>query len=124
MYNVLIADDEVDGWFRINALLRRYLVKASFVSNLRDARKWIEKHEPSILFFNKQLHNQSPLDLLNDVRAKYPHVKIVMLNSQEKDNLPLQMIADLNINKPVVPTIVERVIIKFLSPRLQPFENV
>jgi DNA-binding NtrC family response regulator len=123
MYNVLIADDDVDGWFRINALLRRYLVKASFVSNLRDARQWIEKYEPSILFLNKHLHDHSPLDLLHYVRAKYPQVKIVMLNFQENDSLPLKTVADLNMNKPLVPTIVERVIIKLLSPQLQLLEQ-
>ena len=84
MYNVLIADDDVDAWFQVNALLRRHFLKASFVTNLNAAKQYIEQHIPSLLFFDRQLQNHSTLDFIKYVRSKYPEAKIIMINAHEK----------------------------------------
>jgi DNA-binding NtrC family response regulator len=122
MVNVLIADDDVDAWFRINALLRRYLVKASFVTNFPAARQWIDKHSPTVLFFDKQLQDQSSNDFVRYVRQKYPHVKIVMVDNYGEGSMGFRSRADINISKPFIPEVIERAIVKLLFPQLQEFQ--
>lgn len=104
MFKVLIADDDVDAWFRVNALLRRYLVKASFVTNFSAARQWVDKEIPSVLFFDKQLQDQSSIDFVKYVRSKYPEVKIVMVDNYGGGSMGFRSRADLNISKPFYNT--------------------
>ena len=122
MFNVLIADDDVDAWFRINALLRRYLVKASFVTNFSAARQWIDKHTPTALFFDKQLQDQSSNDFVRYVRRKYPDVKIVMVDNYGEGSMGFRSRADINISKPFIPEVIERAIVELLFPPLQEFQ--
>jgi len=123
MFNVLIADDDVDAWFRVNALLRRYLVKASFVTNFSAARQWVDKQTPSVLFFDKQLQDQSSIDFIRYVRVKHPDVKIVMVDNYGGGSLGFRSMADLNISKPFIPEMIERTIVKLLFPQLQEFQK-
>ena len=117
MLHVLIADGDVDAWFRVNALLRRYLVKANLVTSFAAAKQWLDKHTPSLLFFDKQLQDQSAFDLVSYVRSRYPQTKIVMINSFVENNLASAPSADLNISKPFRPELIERTIINLLFPQ-------
>jgi two-component SAPR family response regulator len=121
MYNVLIADDDVDSWFHVNALLRRYLIKASFVTNFNAARQHIDKQMPSLLFFDKQLQDHSALDFVRYVRNKYPEAKLIMINNYGEGSMGFRSRADLTISKPLIPEIIERAIVKLLYPKLQEF---
>jgi DNA-binding response OmpR family regulator len=120
MYNVLIADDDVDSWFQINALLRRYLIKARFVTNLNAARQYVDQETPSLLFFDKQLQDHSALDFIRYVRAKYPLAKIIMMNHYGEGSMGFRSRADLTISKPLIPEVIEEVIIKLLDPHTIP----
>jgi DNA-binding response OmpR family regulator len=111
MYNLLIADADVDAWFHVNALLRRYLVKANFVSNLGVARRRIDKQLPSLLFIDKQLLDISASDFFQYVKANYPKLKIILVNRLGESARRLQAGADLVISKPIVPEIIEQVIL-------------
>jgi len=114
MYNVLIADDDVDAWFQLNALLRRYLIKANFVTNFNAAKQYIDRHLPSLLFFDNHLQNHSTIDLIRYVKSKYPYAKIVMINTHaERPNHPALQ-PDLTISKPLMPDIIEYAIVKLL----------
>jgi len=117
MFNVLIADNDVDAWFQVNALLRRYFIKASFVNNLNAARQYIDQHTPSLLFFDKQLQDNSIKDFIWYVRSKYPQAKIIMINAYGERLKEIASRADLIISKPLIPEIVERAIIKLLAPQ-------
>jgi len=123
MFKVLIADDDVDAWFRVNALLRRYLVKASFVTNFSAARQWVDKQIPSVLFFDKQLQDQSSIDFIRYMRSKHPGVKIVMVDTHGDGSMGFRSMADLNISKPFLPEVIERTIVKLLFPQLQQFQT-
>jgi DNA-binding NtrC family response regulator len=123
MINVLIADDDVDSWFCVNALLRRYLIKASFVTNLKAARQYIDLQTPSLLFFYKQLQENSALDLIKYVRAKYPLAKVIMVNPPGEGSMGFRSRADLIISKPLMPEIIERAILRLLYPQLSEFGN-
>ena len=119
LYNVLIADNDVDAWFQVNALLRRYFIKASFVSNLSAARRCIDQQKPSLLFFDKQLQDNSALDFIRYVRSKYPQAKIIFINTCGEVSTGLRSTVDLIISKPLMPEIIERAIVKLLSLQLQ-----
>jgi DNA-binding response OmpR family regulator len=119
MYNVLIADNDIDAWFQVNALLRRYFIKASFVSNLKAARRCIDQQTPSLLFFDKQLQDNSALDFIRYVRSKHSQAKIIFINNCGEDSTGLKSWADLIITKPLMPEIIELAIVKLLSPQLQ-----
>jgi DNA-binding NtrC family response regulator len=123
MYNVLIAGDDVDAWFRVSSLLRRYLVKASFVTSFSAARQWIDRQTASVLFFDKQLQDQSSLDFVRYVRAKYPDIKIVMVDNYGTGSMGFRSRADLNICKPFVPEVIERAIVKLLFPQVHEFQH-
>ncbi|HTL09967.1 MAG TPA: hypothetical protein VL307_16950 [Chitinophagaceae bacterium] len=117
MFNVLIADKDVDAWFGVNALLRRYLIKASFVQNLNAAREYIDNHCPTLLFLDKQLQENNLKDLMLYVRSKYPQAKIVFINACGDRIKSIASSADLIINKPLLPDTVERALQKLLQPQ-------
>jgi DNA-binding NtrC family response regulator len=119
MLNVLIADDDVDSWFQVNALLRRYFIKVHFVTNLVAARQYIDQSSTSLLFFDKQLQDHSTLDFIRYVRTKYPSAKVVMINKYGEESMGSRSMADLSISKPLIPEIIESAIIKLLYPQLQ-----
>lgn len=115
MFNVLIADNDVDAWFQINGLLRRHFIKASFVNNLNAARHYIDQHTPSLLFFDKQLQDNSVKDFIWYVRAKYPRAKIILINTCGEGLKELRSMADFIISKPLMPETIERAIVKLLN---------
>ena len=119
MFNVLIADDDVDSWFQVNALLRRYFIKARFVTNLAAARQYVDQYATSLLFFDKQLQDHSTLDFIRQVKIKYPLAKVVMINNYGQGSMGFRSLADFTISKPLIPEIIERAIIKLLYPQLQ-----
>ncbi len=114
MFNVLIADNDVDSWFQVNALLRRHLIKASFVNNLNAAKNYIDNHIPSILFFDRQLQDTSVKDFIWYVRSKYPKAKIILINTCNGGLNGLRSLADLVISKPLIPDAIERAVVKLL----------
>jgi DNA-binding response OmpR family regulator len=119
MYNMLIADADVDAWFQVNALLRRYRVKVNFVTNLGLARRCIEKEQPSLVFIDRQLLDNAAIDFLRCVKSTYRDAKIVLVN-RPGENLPhLPAGADLVISKPIVPEIIESAIVYLAWPQLQ-----
>ncbi|MEO5682196.1 MAG: hypothetical protein ABIQ88_06115 [Chitinophagaceae bacterium] len=124
MYQVLIADADVDAWFRVNAMLRRYLVKASFVTNLNAARLCIDKQPPAILFFDNHLqHNFTP-DFIRYVKMKYPQVKIILVNSIGASAQRFKTSVDMVISKPFLPEIIEHAIIKLFYPQQPQMQSV
>ncbi|GAC1597051.1 MAG: hypothetical protein NVS3B8_09950 [Chitinophagaceae bacterium] len=117
MYNVLIVADDVDAWFQVNALLRRYCIKACFITNLSAARQYIDRQNLSLLFFDKQLHGKAAFDFTSYVKSKCPQAKIILINTYVKEPAGYSK-ADLIISKPLIPETIERVI-KLFSPQLQ-----
>jgi DNA-binding NtrC family response regulator len=124
MYNMLIADADVDAWFKVNALLRRYLFKANFVTNLGLARQSIDKEPPSMLFIDNQLLDNSARDFIKFIKSKYPKVKIILINSLGSGARRNKPGADLEISRPIIPEIIERAIINLLkAPAQAPFPS-
>jgi len=123
MYNVLIADDDVDAWFQVNALLRRYDIKASVVTNLKAAMRYIDQQTPCLLFFDKQLQDNSTPDFISYIRSKYPQVKIIMINAYRDGSKGFRSGADLIISKPLIPEMIERAIIKLLTLQQQEIQR-
>lgn len=119
MYNMLIADADVDAWFQVNALLRRYMLKANFVSNLGLARRCIDNGHPSLLFIDRQLLDNSAGDFFQYVKSKYPKVKIILINRLGERVRRLQAGADMVISKPLVPEMIERAILHLAWPQWQ-----
>ena len=120
MYNMLIADADVDAWFRVSALLRNHLVKANFVTNLALARQYLEKQMPALLFIDSQLLDNPGRDFIRFVKLKYPAVKIVLINSLGTTGRRLTAKADLVISRPIIPEIIECAIVKMECLLLQP----
>ncbi|MFT3935805.1 MAG: response regulator [Chitinophagaceae bacterium] len=118
MYNVLIADDDVDAWFQVNSMLRRNSIKANFVNNLGAARQYVDHQAPSLLFFDKQLQDSYPVDFIKYVKGKYPSAKVVLIKHYGENNINMGCNADLTISKPLMPDTIERSI-KQLLPQQQ-----
>ncbi len=116
MYNVLIADDDVDAWFQLNAMLRRHRMKASFVTNLGAARQHVDQHNFSLIFLEKQLKDNSATDFIKYVRAKSPSVKIILIGGHGEELNGLKSRVDMTITKPLIPEIIERTINRFHLP--------
>jgi DNA-binding NtrC family response regulator len=119
MYHVLIADDDIDAWFRVNALLRRYLIKAGFVTNLSNARQYTHRQTISLLFIGKQLQGHSTLNFIKYARLKHPFLKIILVNTSGDAPVAPGSGADIVISKPLVTGIIERCMIQLLGPALQ-----
>lgn len=123
MYNMLIADADVDAWFQVNALLRRYMVKVNFVANLSLARRCMDNDHPSLLFIDKQLLEHSAGDFFGYVKSRYPAVKIILVSRLGESVRRLQAGADLVISKPIVPETIERAIVNLVWPSLQDYSS-
>ena len=118
MFNMLIADADVDAWFRVNAILRRYLVNVSFVSNLGLAKQVIDRQSLSLLFVDKQLLDNSAKDFIHYVKSKYPRIKIILINGFSNSSRRLKAGADMVISRPIVPETIEQAIINMVNPVL------
>ena len=113
MTTVLIADDDVDAWFRINALLRKHLIKASFALNLAAARQFIEKQVPALVFLNNHLQDGTP-DFIRYVKTKYPQVKIIIINGNAAFPLRFKFGNQWCISNQLVPETIEHTLKKLL----------
>ena len=120
---MLIADADVDAWFQVNAMLRRYMVKANFASNLGLARRCMDNEHPSLLFIDRQLLDNSAGDFFHYVKSKYPEVKIILVNRLGESVRRLQAGADLVISKPIIPEIIERALLHLAWPQLQYYSS-
>ncbi|MEO6316715.1 MAG: hypothetical protein ABIU63_10205 [Chitinophagaceae bacterium] len=120
MFNVLIADSDVDAWFQINAILRRNSIKASLVSTLGAARQYIDRQLPALLFFDRHLQDNSMMDFIWYVRSKYPRAKIILINGAGDQLNNITSRADIIINKPLLPETIEAAIQKLVDPTFQP----
>lgn len=119
MYNLLIADADVDAWFRVNALLRSYKVKANFVSNLGEAKCCMENEHPSLLIIDRQLLKDSAGDFFQYIKSTFPAVKTILVNRLGESAGHWQAGADLVICKPIVPEIIESAFVQLSLLRLQ-----
>jgi DNA-binding NtrC family response regulator len=119
MYNLLIADADVDAWFKVNAILRRYICKASLVTNLGLARQSIDKEPPSMFFIDNQLLDNSARDFIKFIKSKYPKVKIVLINRLGAGVRRFHLHPDLVISRPIVPEMIERAIINLVNAPAQ-----
>ena len=108
MVDVLIADEDINTWFRLNAVLRKHLIKATVVCNLAEAKQLLEKKPPTWLFVDEAFQNSHFPDLTRFVRARYPQVKIVSLVHQSV--FPASQAGELIISKPLSPENMEAII--------------
>lgn len=107
MENVLIVDDEIDICYFLTRNLNRKNFSASYVNNLKDAEKALDKQHPSILLLDNDLPDGRGIDFAQQIKKDYPDLKIVMITAHDTPADRLQAInkgVDYFIPKPFMMT--------------------
>lgn len=84
--SVLIIDDEIDICFLVSHMLRKKQYPVSFANSLEEGLQKMDSLLPSILFLDINLPDGSGLDQIKIIKARFPHIKIVMISAYDGTN--------------------------------------
>jgi DNA-binding response OmpR family regulator len=84
--SVLIVDDEIDICFLLGAMLRRKGYPVSYANSLEEGIKKADDLLPDILFLDINLPDGSGLDHIREIKAKHPHIIIIMISAYDGVN--------------------------------------
>lgn len=101
--NILIVDDEQDLCFLLSQVLAQKQFHSRCVYSIADAKKSLEKMDPTVMFLDNCLPDGNGLDYIAEVKREHPSTKIVMItahNSIQEMDLAFSKGADYFISKP------------------------
>lgn len=84
--SVLIIDDEIDICFLVSHMLRKKQLPVSFANSLEEGMQKLDSLLPSIVFLDINLPDGSGLDQVRIIKARFPHIKIVMISAYDGNN--------------------------------------
>lgn len=99
----MIIEDEEDLCFLLSAVLRRNNLPTACANSIREAKKTMEKINPSVVFIDNHLPDGYGSDLIRTVKANFPDTKIIMITAHDSaDDIDkaLRQGADYFISKP------------------------
>ena len=101
--NAMIVEDEQDLCFLLSLVLIQKNLNPSCVYTIADAKKSIERINPSVLFLDNRLPDGYGIDYISEVKHNHPSTKIVMItahNSSQDIQCAIKRGADYFISKP------------------------
>jgi two-component system, OmpR family, response regulator len=79
----LIVDDEMDICFLLSSILKNKVFSTSYVNNLADAKKALNREYPNILFLDNYLPDGLGLDFIPYVKQNFPLTKIIVITAHD-----------------------------------------
>lgn len=101
--NILIIEDEGDISLILNLMLKKQDIEIEHVTTIANAGIFLKEQKTDIVIIDNQLPDGFGMDYIENIKADYPTVKIIMItgnsNSTDKENA-LQNGADVFLAKP------------------------
>ena len=100
---ILIVDDEGDVCYLLSKLLKERGMEFEQVNTIGQAETFLMEKTPDILFLDHNLPDGQGINFINNVRDKYPDVKIVLITAHDNlitRNRALRNGADIFLSKP------------------------
>jgi two-component system OmpR family response regulator len=100
----LIIDDEKDICFLLGKVLSEKNYAVHIANTLSDGLEKLKTKQPSILFLDIRLPDGSGLEVLKEIRIRYPLLKIVMMSAYDglsERKQAMESGADLFLGKPL-----------------------
>jgi DNA-binding NarL/FixJ family response regulator len=87
MKHVLIVDDSEQIRERLVALLAEsnQIRIVGQAGNGKEAMRVLQRHTPDTVILDIRLPGSSGIELLKEIKAKYPHVTVIMLTNYDYD---------------------------------------
>src|SRR5437870_2431552 len=79
----LIVDDERDICFLLGGMLEYKNLDPRFVYSITEARKELEREKPALIFLDNHLPDGSGMNFIEEIKMKYPDVKIIMISAYD-----------------------------------------
>lgn len=100
---ILILDDEVDICYLLGGILKKQGFKVQYAHTITEGVAKLSDVEPVFLFLDINLPDGSGLEMLADIRLKFPLLKIIIItafDSDEEQSQARKYGADYFISKP------------------------
>jgi len=80
----LIIDDEIDICYLLSSILKQKNIQPFFAGSLSEADKMLlETSSPNLIFLDNYLPDGLGINYINELKMKYPSVKIVMITAHD-----------------------------------------
>ncbi|MEI9946978.1 MAG: response regulator [Chitinophagaceae bacterium] len=79
----LIVDDEVDICYLLKGILRYKNIAADYVNNLTDAEKFLQSHNPPVIFLDNRLSDGFGINHIRRIKQEHPTSKIIMITAHD-----------------------------------------
>lgn len=119
---ILIIDDEDFLRRSLALILQRAGYTVSLAGSAKEAVKILEEYSYDLVFLDIKLPDRSGLELLPELRSKYPDMRVVILSAHDK----LESFIEANqhgafdyLLKPVDPPVLLRLVQEILAGRQQ-----
>ena len=116
-FTVMIVDDTIS----IRILLKRLLIRKEFrvISEAQNGQIALDELEllnikPDIIFIDQEMPEMDGLSAIQEIRPKYPNIKIIMFTSHAEKPL-VQEILNLKVNAYIVKPFEEHKVIEKLA---------
>ena len=119
--NILIIEDEGDISLILNLMLKKQDIEIEHVTTIANAGIFLKEQKTDIVIIDNQLPDGFGMDYIENIKADYPTVKIIMItgnsNSTDKENA-LQNGADVFLAKPFTKEQIQAAIESVASLRV------
>jgi DNA-binding response OmpR family regulator len=99
---ILVVEDEGDICLLLELLLVSRKTVVDHVHNLRDAKEFIHREQPTLVLLDNRLPDGLGIDFIGYLKQEYPEVKIIMITGVDgiAEDAVLATGADRFISKP------------------------
>jgi two-component system, OmpR family, response regulator len=77
---ILIVEDEGDMSLLLELLLDGEHMHLEHVHTLNDARKFVEKEQPTLILLDNRLPDGYGIDFVSYLKSQYPLIKVIMIS--------------------------------------------
>lgn len=81
----IIIDDELDICILLSGMLKKYGIKASFATTLKEGLGKLKNSSNMILFLDNSLPDGSGLESLTGINENFPELNVVMISAYDGD---------------------------------------
>ncbi|PAF48420.1 DNA-binding response regulator [Helicobacter sp. 12S02634-8] len=87
---ILIIEDESPLGKPVSEVLTKHSYQTDIAENLKDGEYYISIRNYDLILINSQLHDDESINIISQVKAKYPCVPIIMLAHKPKPEQEVQ----------------------------------
>lgn len=84
-FTALVVDDEKEICYLLSKILKNKGIETNFVNTLGDAKIFLEKYSPAVIFLDNHLPDGLGEEFIHYVKQNYPLLKIIIITGKEID---------------------------------------